>query len=190
MIGYSAARRRDLASTWWSCGASRSSLFIDYLERTFMARLLTSGPMIVFRSTWHAWLSRHHRSRRRSPDSFIQITVDQFRGDLPTRYFERLGKGGLRYLLKKGIHYNNAHHAHANTETIVGHATLATGATPRSPRHDRQYLVRSYDRRHDLQHRGPRLQAFSLRGPTLMPRRRSTPLRKPPPAMAALRGRS
>jgi predicted AlkP superfamily pyrophosphatase or phosphodiesterase len=26
--------------------------------------------------------------------------------------------------------YNNAHHAHANTETIVGHVTLATGAHP------------------------------------------------------------
>jgi predicted AlkP superfamily pyrophosphatase or phosphodiesterase len=49
---------------------------------------------------------------------------------LPTRYFDRLGKGGLRYLLEKGIHYNNAHHAHANTETIVGHVTLATGANP------------------------------------------------------------
>jgi hypothetical protein len=26
--------------------------------------------------------------------------------------------------------YRNVHHAHANTETIVGHATLATGAHP------------------------------------------------------------
>jgi predicted AlkP superfamily pyrophosphatase or phosphodiesterase len=41
-----------------------------------------------------------------------------------------LGKGGLRYLLDKGVVYNNAHHAHANTETIVGHVTLATGAQP------------------------------------------------------------
>jgi hypothetical protein len=30
----------------------------------------------------------------------------------------------------KGLIYTNAHHAHANTETIVGHATLATGAHP------------------------------------------------------------
>ena len=64
------------------------------------------------------------------PRLVLQITVDQLRGDLPTRYFDRLGKGGLRYLLEKGIHYNNAHHAHANTETIVGHVTLATGAHP------------------------------------------------------------
>ena len=64
------------------------------------------------------------------PRLILQITVDQFRGDLPMRYFDRLGEGGLRYLLEEGIHYNNAHHAHANTETIVGHATLATGAHP------------------------------------------------------------
>lgn len=64
------------------------------------------------------------------PKLVLQITVDQFRGDLPTRYFDRLGEGGLRYLIEEGIHYNNAHHAHANTETIVGHVTLATGAHP------------------------------------------------------------
>ena len=64
------------------------------------------------------------------PTLVLQITVDQFRGDLPTRYADRLGEGGLRYLLEEGVHYNNAHHAHANTETIVGHVTLATGAHP------------------------------------------------------------
>ena len=45
------------------------------------------------------------------PRLVLQITVDQFRGDLPTRYADRLGEGGLRYLLEEGIHYNNAHHA-------------------------------------------------------------------------------
>jgi predicted AlkP superfamily pyrophosphatase or phosphodiesterase len=64
------------------------------------------------------------------PKLILQITVDQFRGDLPMRYYDRLGEGGLRYLLDRGIVYNNAHYQHANTETIVGHATLATGAQP------------------------------------------------------------
>jgi predicted AlkP superfamily pyrophosphatase or phosphodiesterase len=67
---------------------------------------------------------------REKPKLILQITVDQFRGDLPMRYYDRLGKGGLRYLLEQGIVYNNAHFQHANTETIVGHATLATGAQP------------------------------------------------------------
>jgi len=64
------------------------------------------------------------------PKLVLQITVDQLRGDLPTRYYNRLGDGGFRYLLENGVVYRNAHHAHANTETIVGHTTLATGAHP------------------------------------------------------------
>ena len=64
------------------------------------------------------------------PKLILQITVDQLRGDLPTRYYDRLGEGGFRYLWESGIVYRDAHHAHANTETIVGHTTLATGAHP------------------------------------------------------------
>ena len=64
------------------------------------------------------------------PKLVLQITVDQLRGDLPTRYYDRLGDGGFRYLWESGVLFRNAHHAHANTETIVGHTTLATGAHP------------------------------------------------------------
>jgi hypothetical protein len=42
----------------------------------------------------------------------------------------KMGEGGFRYLYNKGIVYEDAHHAHSNTETIVGHTTLATGAYP------------------------------------------------------------
>jgi hypothetical protein len=35
----------------------------------------------------------------KKPKLILQITVDQLRGDLLTRYYDRLGKGGLRYLL-------------------------------------------------------------------------------------------
>jgi len=64
------------------------------------------------------------------PKLVLQITVDQLRGDLPMRYAGRLGEGGFRYLWTHGIVYRNAHHAHANSETIVGHTTLATGTHP------------------------------------------------------------
>jgi predicted AlkP superfamily pyrophosphatase or phosphodiesterase len=67
---------------------------------------------------------------QKKPRLILQITVDQLRGDLPTRYYDNLGDGGLRYLVDQGIHFVDAHHCHANTETIVGHATLATGAHP------------------------------------------------------------
>lgn len=64
------------------------------------------------------------------PRLVLQITVDQLRGDLIRRYANHWGEGGFRRLLDEGAVYANAHHAHANTETIVGHTTLATGAHP------------------------------------------------------------
>ena len=74
--------------------------------------------------------SQAQKTERTGPKLVLQITVDQFRGDLPTRYLDRLGQGGLRYLLENGTYYANAHYRHANTETAVGHATLFTGADP------------------------------------------------------------
>ncbi|WP_255572981.1 alkaline phosphatase family protein [Hanstruepera marina] len=60
----------------------------------------------------------------------LQITVDQLRADLPRTVLDRLPDGGFKYFYNEGIVYENAHHRHANTETVVGHATLATGADP------------------------------------------------------------
>ena len=60
----------------------------------------------------------------------LQITVDGLRGDLLNRYKAGFGKDGFRYLLEKGTVYTNAQYQHANTETIVGHTTLATGTFP------------------------------------------------------------
>lgn len=64
------------------------------------------------------------------PSLILQITVDALRGDLPTRFDRVLGEGGFRYLKQEGIWYTNAHYEHANTETIVGHTSLATGTVP------------------------------------------------------------
>lgn len=64
------------------------------------------------------------------PRLVLQITVDQLRGDMIDRFGAGLGEDGFRYLLANGVHFANAHHRHANTETIVGHTTLATGTDP------------------------------------------------------------
>ena len=64
------------------------------------------------------------------PRLVLQITVDALRGDLPKRYAHVFGDGGFRYLMGEGINYTNAHYQHANTETIVGHVSLATGTVP------------------------------------------------------------
>src|ERR1017187_1360154 len=65
-----------------------------------------------------------------APRLILQISVDQLRGDLPGRFVKNMGEGGFRYLMNQGVWYADAHHAHANTETIVGLTTLATGADP------------------------------------------------------------
>ena len=64
------------------------------------------------------------------PRLILQITVDALRADLPERYSHLLGKGGFRYLMEDGVNFVNAHYQHANTETIVGHVSLATGTVP------------------------------------------------------------
>lgn len=64
------------------------------------------------------------------PRLVLQITVDQLRGDLPWRHMDQFGAGGFRFLADKGVWFTNAAYQHANTETIVGHTSLATGAVP------------------------------------------------------------
>jgi len=80
-----------------------------------LAVLVAAAPMLAASST---------------PRLVLQITVDQLRGDMPARYADRLTDGGFRYLMEEGTWYIDAHYQHANTETAVGHATLATGADP------------------------------------------------------------
>jgi len=64
------------------------------------------------------------------PKLILQITVDQLRGDLPEKFMKNMGNDGFRYLKEQGVWYANAHYGHANTETVVGHTVLATGADP------------------------------------------------------------
>ncbi|MFD1292347.1 alkaline phosphatase family protein [Lutibacter holmesii] len=76
--------------------------------------------------------SQDKKIYKKEPKLVLQITVDQLRGDLPYRFLDNMGEGGFRYLLNNGIVFTDAHHSHANTETIVGHTTLSTGANPSS----------------------------------------------------------
>ena len=95
-------------------------MLTGYRQLLLIALLATNNPATAVDSL----------AAKNKPKLVLQITVDQLRGDLPTRYYDRLSDAGFRYLWDKGLVYSNAHHAHANTETIVGHATLATGTHP------------------------------------------------------------
>ncbi|MFS1859752.1 alkaline phosphatase family protein [Vibrio lentus] len=69
-------------------------------------------------------------SATEKPNLVLQITVDGLRADLIERYKHNFGEGGFRYLMDDGTYYTNANYQHGNTETIVGHVSLATGAPP------------------------------------------------------------
>ncbi len=88
--------------------------------RLFLAIVLTASCVLAVSAT----------AGMEPPRLVLQITVDALRADMPRRFAHHYDEGGWRYLLEKGSYYENAHYAHANTETIVGHSSLATGAFP------------------------------------------------------------
>ena len=97
------------------------------MTRCSRGPLILLAALAIFATGFVAQGTAQERSE---PKLILQVTVDQLRGDLLGRYYDRFGKGGFRYLLDAGTVYSNAHHRHANNETIVGHTTLATGADP------------------------------------------------------------
>lgn len=110
--------------------STKSSTCNEQLRIQVLFLFLTCVLCCLFAGSIGAQESEQSSSAH-SPRLIVQITIDQLRGDMPTRYQDRLGGGGLKWLLDNGVHYANAHYEHANTETIVGHACLATGAQPR-----------------------------------------------------------
>ena len=75
-------------------------------------------------------LGQAHAMDKSAVRLIVQITVDGLRGDFLNRYENSFTTDGFKRLTEGGVWYTDAHHRHANTETIVGHATLATGAHP------------------------------------------------------------
>jgi hypothetical protein len=85
---------------------------------------------VVLALLWTGSLTDGNAQTRQDVRLVLQVTIDGLRADLINRYENGFGKGGFRFLMDKGTVYTNAHYQHANTETIVGHATLATGTFP------------------------------------------------------------
>ena len=69
------------------------------------------------------------RSAPRRPRLVVMVAVDQLRADLLDRY-DALFTGGFRRLRERGLRFDRAVVDHALTDSLPGHATLATGAFP------------------------------------------------------------
>jgi predicted AlkP superfamily pyrophosphatase or phosphodiesterase len=96
------------------------------MKKNLLNHLLLAGMIAL--APWPAVAGQ--AAEKQPPRLVLQITVDALRGDLPRRFAHLFGDGGFRYLMEQGVDYTNAHYRHANTETIVGHVSLATGSVP------------------------------------------------------------
>ena len=68
-------------------------------------------------------------SNLEKPKLVVFLVVDQMRPDLLTR-FDKLYKGGFKWLMNKGIWYSNTHHEHSYTATGPGHSAIGYGQYP------------------------------------------------------------
>ncbi|MCS6885484.1 MAG: alkaline phosphatase family protein [Acidobacteriota bacterium] len=66
------------------------------------------------------------------PKLVLILVIDQFRADYLWRFSHLFGQKGFKRLLSSGAVFVNAHYPYSNTETAVGHASIATGALPSS----------------------------------------------------------
>ncbi|HJV90515.1 MAG TPA: alkaline phosphatase family protein [Holophagaceae bacterium] len=70
-------------------------------------------------------------SAPKGPKLVVVISVDQLSAERLEALAPRF-TGGLARLLKEGVHFRKAYHAHASTETGPGHSVLLTGKHPGS----------------------------------------------------------
>ncbi|MBL7714829.1 MAG: alkaline phosphatase family protein [Bdellovibrionales bacterium] len=64
------------------------------------------------------------------PKLIVWIVIDQFRSDYLSRYSEQFGSGGFRKLMTQGAYFAQAQYDVLQAVTCVGHAVMATGASP------------------------------------------------------------
>ncbi|MCU0248706.1 MAG: alkaline phosphatase family protein [Vicinamibacterales bacterium] len=72
-----------------------------------------------------------HAAPAQPPKLVVLIVVDQMRGDYVARYGSQW-IGGLRRLVDGGAWFRRAAYPYLTTVTCVGHATVSTGAFPRT----------------------------------------------------------
>ena len=71
------------------------------------------------------------RGQSDAPRLLVLVVVDQMRADYLT-VLQRHWRSGLRTLLAEGAVFERAEYPYLTTVTCAGHATIATGAFPRT----------------------------------------------------------
>jgi predicted AlkP superfamily pyrophosphatase or phosphodiesterase len=80
---------------------------------------------------WSALSPMAVRSLGNAPKLIVVISIDQFRGDYVQQYRHQWTRG-LNRLFTEGAYFPHTDYPFLNTVTCAGHATISTGALPRS----------------------------------------------------------
>ncbi|MGH7173794.1 MAG: alkaline phosphatase family protein [Gemmataceae bacterium] len=71
-------------------------------------------------------------SKPETPRLIVLVYIDQLRADYLTRWDTLFGEGGFHRLEKDGAWFQNCHYPYSDTVTAAGHASVATGCSPRT----------------------------------------------------------
>lgn len=89
----------------------------------------TVGAAICLAALWP--LRAEQTAAAPQPTLLVMVVVDQMRAEYLTRY-QSLWAGGFKRLLAEGAVHDEAYYPYLNTVTCAGHATLGTGAWPKT----------------------------------------------------------
>lgn len=116
---------RDIVVTSTHYAASMKRLFLC-LGFSSVVLALTSTSSVVAQTP-----AAPVAVARKTPALVVLLVVDQFRADYVSQYGDRW-TGGLRRLVDSGAYFRQAAYPYFATETCPGHATVGTGALPRT----------------------------------------------------------
>src|SRR5262249_35279709 len=106
-------------------------LFSGVNRRQRPLRILTSLVLATLMLSTRCLLpARAQASQSSRPKLVLLLVADQFSYDYLNRYQDRLGAGGLRFLMEHGANFLSCKFEQGTTHTATGHAIIATGANP------------------------------------------------------------
>src|SRR5688500_13785418 len=100
----------------------------EHVRGASCGQRLLAVVCVLVSAALFAWPARGQPA---APRLLVLLVVDQMRADYLTT-FERHWERGFRRLVTDGTVFENAAYSYANTVTCAGHATVATGASPRT----------------------------------------------------------
>lgn len=75
-------------------------------------------------------VARAQLNQSAQPKLVLLIVVDQFNYDYLSRFQDKFGAGGFRFLMENGANFVNCRFPQSTTSTAVGHSIIASGALP------------------------------------------------------------